>query len=248
MAGKGDTTRRSHTRKSKNKGRKESSTTSTELVEFKSPIKPTNDAPPLAKPAALKTKFCLNCHKNLARNIRVTCAECNVQPLFELCVECFAVGIELGEHKKSHKYMVSDCLAFPIVYEPQPLESTCPSPGAIGTNAAAFFAASNDAANAVWTADEELLLLEGIEMFGMGNWKDIAEHVVTKSDKSCEQHYLTAYLGWKDLMPRFIGDTIDESNEKQTEDKVHMTEEKTAGNVYDVGSMYERTAWRKKWT
>ncbi|CAI5725105.1 unnamed protein product [Peronospora effusa] len=229
MAGKGDTTRRNYTKKSKNKGKKESSPSATELVESKDPPKFTNDAPPPAKPAGLKTKFCLNCHKDLTRNIRVTCAECNVQPLVELCVECFAVGMELGEHKKSHKYMVSDCLAFPIVYEPPTLQNTCLSPAAIGTNAAAFLAASNDAANAVWTADEELLLLEGIEMFGMGNWKDIAEHVVTKSDKRCEQHYLTAYLGWEDLMPRFVGDAVDESKEKLTQDKVHMVEgEKSA--------------------
>ncbi|EEY69130.1 transcriptional adapter 2-alpha, putative [Phytophthora infestans T30-4] len=171
----------------------------------RSHTKKSNDPPP-AKPAAMKTKFCLNCQKDLTRNIRITCAECKSQPHFELCVECFAVGIELGDHKKNHKYTVSDCLAFPLVHELLTTESATVTPPAVGTNAAAFLATSNDAANVVWTADEELLLLEGIEVFGMGNWKDIAEHVATKTDKKCEKHYLTAYLGWKDLVPRFLGD------------------------------------------
>ena len=45
-----------------------------------------------------------------------------------------------------------------------------------------------------WGADEELLLLEAIEMFGFGNWSDIAEHVSTKGKTDCEQHYNSTYL------------------------------------------------------
>jgi len=30
-----------------------------------------------------------------------------------------------------------------------------------------------------WTAEEELLLFEGLERFGFGNWHDIAEHIGT---------------------------------------------------------------------
>ena len=45
-----------------------------------------------------------------------------------------------------------------------------------------------------WGADEELLLLEAIEMFGFGNWSDIAEHISTKTKTECEQHYNSVYL------------------------------------------------------
>ena len=48
--------------------------------------------------------------------------------------------------------------------------------------------------DAKWGADEELLLLEAIEMFGFGNWSDIAEHVSTKTKTECEQHYNATYL------------------------------------------------------
>lgn len=161
------------------------------------------------KPAA-KSKFCINCQKELTRNIRITCVECisptTQLPLIELCVECFAVGIELGDHKKTHKYTVSDCLAYPVVRESQAyLQSMREANSAFP----ATQTPQKDGSGALtsdWTADEELLLLEGIEMFGMGNWKDIAEHVGTKSEKKCETHYMGAYLSTSDLMPRFLND------------------------------------------
>ncbi|CEG44213.1 transcriptional adapter 2 [Plasmopara halstedii] len=226
MAGKGDSARPHHTKTTKSKGLKNvSAAENKSSLQAEAPESSTNE---LAKPAVLKTKFCLNCQKDLTRNIRITCAECKSRPPIELCIECFAVGIELGDHKKTHKYMVSDCLAFPIVYEPNPTDSVSSTFVAVGTNAAAFPTANNDVCSNVWMADEELLLLEGIEMFGMGNWKDIAEHVVTKSEKKCEHHYLTTYLGWKDLMPRFIGDDIEESKETDPDKTRTNTETKPA--------------------
>lgn len=45
-----------------------------------------------------------------------------------------------------------------------------------------------------WNADEEILLLEGIEMYGMGNWAEVAEHVGTKSKVQCIDHYTNAYM------------------------------------------------------
>lgn len=186
--------------------------------------------------AVAKAKFCINCQKELTRNIRITCVECvsptTQRPLIELCIECFAVGTELGDHKKTHKYTVSDCLAYPIVREsreyaqsmreasvatsttttPQKDASSssngssgaAPSPAPPSTSSSAVVASD-------WTADEELLLLEGIEMVGMGNWKDIAEHVGTKSEKKCEAHYMGAYLRTPDRMPRFLDDPQDDS-------------------------------------
>ncbi|KAG8365342.1 hypothetical protein BUALT_Bualt18G0094700 [Buddleja alternifolia] len=45
-----------------------------------------------------------------------------------------------------------------------------------------------------WNADEEMLLLEGIEMYGMGNWAEVAEHVGTKTKEVCIEHFKSAYL------------------------------------------------------
>nr|GMC51439.1 transcriptional adapter ADA2b isoform X2 [Ipomoea batatas] len=45
-----------------------------------------------------------------------------------------------------------------------------------------------------WNADEEMLLLEGIEMYGIGKWAEVGEHVGTKTKDACIEHYRSAYL------------------------------------------------------
>ncbi|XP_019426397.1 PREDICTED: transcriptional adapter ADA2b-like [Lupinus angustifolius] len=45
-----------------------------------------------------------------------------------------------------------------------------------------------------WNADDEILLLEGIEMYGLGNWTEVAEHVGTKNKESCIEHFKNVYL------------------------------------------------------
>lgn len=72
-----------------------------------------------------------------------------------------------------------------------------------------------------WTADEELLLLEGISKFGFGNWNQVAEMVNRistrhKSSTECENHYNEYYIHSKtspfpDLsrMRTFVRDPLD---------------------------------------
>ncbi|KAJ6723835.1 TRANSCRIPTIONAL ADAPTER ADA2B [Salix koriyanagi] len=45
-----------------------------------------------------------------------------------------------------------------------------------------------------WNTDEEILLLEGIEMYGFGNWTEVSEHVGTKSKSQCIDHYNAVYM------------------------------------------------------
>ncbi|XP_044461490.1 transcriptional adapter ADA2b-like isoform X1 [Mangifera indica] len=45
-----------------------------------------------------------------------------------------------------------------------------------------------------WNADDEILLLEGIEMYGLGNWTEVAEHVGTKTKEHCIEHYNSVYM------------------------------------------------------
>ncbi|TNY22224.1 hypothetical protein DMC30DRAFT_161034 [Rhodotorula diobovata] len=48
--------------------------------------------------------------------------------------------------------------------------------------------------NKDWGADEELLLIEGAEMYGLGNWADIAEHVGGRTKEECHDHYVATYI------------------------------------------------------
>ncbi|KAM7264905.1 hypothetical protein ACFE04_002588 [Oxalis oulophora] len=45
-----------------------------------------------------------------------------------------------------------------------------------------------------WSADEELLLLEGIEMYGFGNWTEVSDNVGTKNRSQCIDHYNAIYM------------------------------------------------------
>lgn len=46
-----------------------------------------------------------------------------------------------------------------------------------------------------WTTAEELMLLEGIEKFGAGNWKSVSEHIGNKTARQCDEHYWETYMG-----------------------------------------------------
>lgn len=54
---------------------------------------------------------------------------------------------------------------------------------------------NNSIFNKDWSTLDELLLLEGIEKYGLGNWKNISEYIGTKTSKNCENHYWNDYLG-----------------------------------------------------
>ncbi|KAM5580387.1 transcriptional adapter ADA2 [Rosa sericea] len=103
---------------------------------------------------------CNYCQKDISGKIRIKCGVC---PDFDLCIECFSVGVEVTPHKCNHPYRVMDNLSFPLI---------CPD----------------------WNADEEMLLLEGIEMYGFGNWTEVSEHVGTRRRQQCIDHYNAIYL------------------------------------------------------
>jgi hypothetical protein len=42
--------------------------------------------------------------------------------------------------------------------------------------------------------EQGLLSLQAVEMYGLGNWGEVAEHVGTKSKTLCFDHYMTTYM------------------------------------------------------
>ncbi|KAL6511247.1 hypothetical protein OROHE_020471 [Orobanche hederae] len=65
-----------------------------------------------------------------------------------------------------------------------------------------------------WNADEEMLLLEGLEMYGLGNWNEVAEHVGTKTKSQCIDHYDKIFMNSRCFplpdMSRVIGKNREE--------------------------------------
>lgn len=86
-------------------------------------------------------------------------------PDYDLCVSCFAQGSSSGNHKP----------------ETHPYR-------VIEQNSFPIF-------DPDWGADEELLLLEGAEIYGLGSWADIADHIGGFRDKDeVREHYYKTYL------------------------------------------------------
>ena len=44
-----------------------------------------------------------------------------------------------------------------------------------------------------WNVQEEMLLLNGVEKFGLDNWQDISEYIESKNPNECQAHYYTFF-------------------------------------------------------
>ncbi|CAF4768207.1 unnamed protein product [Pieris macdunnoughi] len=104
---------------------------------------------------------CTYCQEEI-NGVRVRCAECKD---FDICLQCFSHGAEIGSHKNDHPYQFMDAGAFGIF---------------LGRNS--------------WSANEEVRLLDAIEQFGFGNWEDIAKHIETRTPEETKDEYIARYL------------------------------------------------------
>ncbi|KDR23950.1 transcriptional adapter 2-beta isoform X1 [Zootermopsis nevadensis] len=105
---------------------------------------------------------CTYCQDDIT-GLRIKCAVCAD---FDLCLQCFSAGAEIGPHKNDHAYQFMDS-------------------GAIGMCLG----------NGGWSAREELHLLDAIEQFGFGNWEDISRHIETRSPEEAKEEYISRYIG-----------------------------------------------------
>eukprot|EP00956_Cyclotella_meneghiniana_P031276 scaffold81739_cov67-Cyclotella_meneghiniana.AAC.4 len=83
----------------------------------------------------------------------------------------------------------------------------------------------------VWTVEEDLRLLDGIQTCGLGNWPEIAEHinggtsdmpaggtVGGKTDKMCMERYLDDFLGrYGNILPPYTMVPIEGEDENETD-------------------------------
>ncbi|XP_047357636.1 transcriptional adapter 2B isoform X12 [Vespa velutina] len=112
--------------------------------------------------ADLYAKYnCTYCQEDIT-GLRVKCVEC---PDFDLCLQCFSAGAEIGQHKNDHSYQFMDSGTISIF---------------------------NGRGN--WTAREQLRLLDAIEQFGFGNWEDISKHIETRTPEEAKEEYIARYL------------------------------------------------------
>lgn len=104
---------------------------------------------------------CTYCQEDIT-GLRIKCAEC---PDFDLCLQCFSAGGEIGQHRNDHAYQFMDS-------------------GAIGVGLG----------RGGWSAREELHLLNAIEQYGFGNWEDISRHIETRTSEEAKEEYISRFI------------------------------------------------------
>ena len=52
-----------------------------------------------------------------------------------------------------------------------------------------------------WGVDEELLLIDGCQLYGLGNWADIADHIGNRTKEEVEHHFISVYIEGKNGLP-----------------------------------------------
>lgn len=104
---------------------------------------------------------CTYCQEDIT-GLRIRCIDCSD---FNLCLQCFAAGAEIGQHKNNHAYQFMDSSTISIF---------------------------NGRGN--WTAREHLRLLDAIEQYGYGNWEDISKHIESRTPEEAKEEYVARYL------------------------------------------------------
>jgi len=131
--------------------------------------------------------LCNYCQENLV-GLRITCGVC---PDFDLCLQCFACGAELGSHKSNHRYIFASN-AFSIFPKPQP--SSAQEQENSGRRRASIIVKEVEEEGDPWTVLEDTRLLDAVEMYSYGNWKEIAKHIETKNEQACKERYVKYYI------------------------------------------------------
>ncbi|EEQ37812.1 hypothetical protein CLUG_01935 [Clavispora lusitaniae ATCC 42720] len=81
-----------------------------------------------------------------------------------------------------------------------------------------------------WGADEELLLIQGCETFGLGNWQDVADHIGNRSKEEVAEHYNTIYLESREYpLPEMDKDFSDVSAPQFLQERKARLEERKNG-------------------
>jgi len=155
----------------------------------------------------------------------VFCGVCGLEiiktlPWFQ-CVDCSKAGndtflckpcFQLGKKSKTHDPAEH---AYKVMDSPH-VPVTCPE----------------------WTAQEEILLFEGIDLCGFGNWEGVSDHISLgrKTAKQCEEHYVKHYLRNPEVpgAPRLSDEEvakIEEAHEKQVkiDEKLRQIQEELPG-------------------
>ena len=124
---------------------------------------------------------CNYCQEDIG-GLRIKCAECSD---FDLCLECFCCGAQIAKHKNNHKYIFMNNGGFSIFKTTQESSNSSKSKRVSSINGNKV-----EEEKIIWNARDEMRLLDAVEQYGFGNWKDIARHIETKTPEQAKEEYI----------------------------------------------------------
>ena len=164
-------------------------------MSSKIPAKVSNEVPSSLN--ELNQKYdCNYCLENIP-GLRIKCADCHD---FDLCLSCFACGAALGRHKSTHKYLFMNNGGFTIFPNGSPdltdrlKRNTAFYHRGYHTGHGTEISSLPEGITIDWNAREEMRLLDAVEMYGYGNWKDIAAHIESKTAEQAKEEYIKHYI------------------------------------------------------
>eukprot|EP00980_Cylindrotheca_fusiformis_P005896 scaffold1242_cov123-Cylindrotheca_fusiformis.AAC.5 len=136
-------------------------------------------------------------------------------------------GMSAANHDHTHGYRVCDSTRYPIlgstrniVFETSETgsENDSQNNADAATDTSSDIMVVTDDPKAIWTAEEDLRLLDGIKTHGLGNWSDISEAVggngsLGKSSKRCMERFFDDFLGrYGHILPPYtiLDETVEE--------------------------------------
>lgn len=162
----------------------------------------------------------------LDHTILLVCAKCSYslerctyardcESMAFYCLPCFAVGWPRWRKAGSNTYQVVDSLERKVL---------CKDYEKVGEIAEE------------WSLREELLLMEGLQHCGFGNWSDVAAKIGSKSREQCEHHYLRFWWRNRSKLPQ-----IKEALEKCSQDCYKNIDMKTlSDDLFSISDPQEQ--------
>lgn len=117
---------------------------------------------------------------NHDKNCTIKCTNCCRELKYERYLKC---------SQCSEKFLCLDCYSVVPCYDPpnELGEVRCHDFIIIDPNPKPIFRSD-------WNSNEELLLLNGIRLLGVGNWNSISNFMKTKTSQQIEAHYFQTYI------------------------------------------------------
>jgi transcriptional adapter 2-alpha len=202
--------------------------------------------------------LCLDCFATTDHSSAIARLKAAATAHSELAADGIAstmvTGLSCATHDDTHGYRVCDSTRYPLSGSARNViklpSVSLGQDEESNDEKAEYRMILNDDPKSIWTAEEDLRLLDAIKTHGLGNWIDIADAIggngsTGKIPKRCMERYFDCFLGrYGHVLPEF---TIVEENPND-DDMISNFPESNDGEIMDDDDESVRSSKRRQLT